>query len=112
MTEKISHWAWVGMKYKPKMKRDTRRLAEELCNACGYTLEQIAERTRKREIVNVRQQVIYAIKKRDEKATHNLIGSIFGGLDHTTITHSIIAAERHISVEPEYKERVEMLLDW
>ena len=107
----ISHWAWVGMKYRPNIKRDTKKLAEELCKACGYTLEQIKERTRKREIVNVRQQVIYALEKRNEKVTRAAIGRVFN-LDRTTIVHAIGAAEKHISVEPEYKERVDMLLDW
>lgn len=112
MSEKISHWAWVGMKYRPIVRRDTKTLASELCKACGYTLAQIAERTRKREIVNVRQQVIYVIKKRDDRATHNVIGEIFGGLDHTTITHSIIAAGKHIDAEPEYRENIERLMEW
>lgn len=118
MSEKISHWAWVGMKYRPVIKRrsiirrDTERLAEELCEACGYTLEQISTRTRKREIVNVRKQVIYAMKKLDYSATHKVLGELFGGLDHTTITHYLISAKKHIDTEPEYKERVNMLLDW
>lgn len=111
MSEKISHWAWVGMKYRPKIKRDTKRFAEELCKACGYTLEQVKERTRKREIVNVRQQIIYVLEKRDEKATRASIGRVFE-LDRTTIIHSIEAAEKHIAVEPEYKERIEMLMSW
>lgn len=108
----ISHWAWVGMKYRPVIRRDTRQLAEKLCNACGYTLAEIASRTRKRKIVNIRQQVIYVIKTRDSRTTHKELGEIFGGLDHTTITHSIIAANNHIQKEPKYKEAIDRLMDY
>jgi chromosomal replication initiation ATPase DnaA len=55
---------------------------------CGISTEQIKSRTRKREVVELRQMAHYLTAK-NHRFTLKTIGKATGGYDHSTIIHSI-----------------------
>lgn len=110
MTEKISHWAWVGMKYRPSIAKDPERYAESIAKELGFTMKTLSTRNRSRHLVEARQIIMYLLRERYPNYSLKNIGILFGGKDHTTVIHSIAAVQCHIDCEPEYKETIDRLM--
>jgi chromosomal replication initiation ATPase DnaA len=62
-------------------------IVEAVCNQYNLIFEAICKRTRKRNIVEARQVIMYLLCHYTT-ASLKRIGDLFGGYDHTTVIHS------------------------
>lgn len=67
----------------------------------GLTEEQLKSKTRRHNISRPRQVAMYLIRL-SGKHTLKGIGEMFGGLDHTTVTHATHAVQARIESEPDF----------
>ena len=65
----------------------------------------LASKTRKREVVEVRQLAMYMSKKMVNKSLE-AIGAAFGGRDHATVIHSCKSIENLIDTDPIFRKTV------
>ena len=75
-----------------------------------YKLEEasIYEKTRKKEIVKVRQVVMYLLRE-DFNVSYPLIGQKLGGKDHTTVIHSCLKIKNDLKNEPQLLQELEQI---
>lgn len=66
----------------------------------------ICEKTRRHEIVKIRQIACFLLR-RYTKLSLQSIGDIFGAQDHTSIMHSIEVVTERMEVDADYKKEVE-----
>lgn len=79
-----------------------------VCEKYGVTEELIKSRTRRREIVQPRQLIIYFASKYIHMPTSR-IGRKIGGRDHSTVIHSISQVEQRLKVNKDFRAEVEEL---
>jgi chromosomal replication initiator protein len=76
----------------PELIRAAQLAYTHYCNSLsalhGISVEQIKSRTRKREIIELRQMAQYLVKKH-HRFSLKTIGKATGGYDHSTVIHSI-----------------------
>ncbi len=75
-----------------------------------YKLEEtsIYEKTRKKEIVKVRQVVMYLLRE-DFNVSYPLIGQKLGGKDHTTVIHSCLKIKNDLKSDPQLLQELEQI---
>lgn len=75
-----------------------------------YTIdpEQIYEKTRKKEIVYVRQIAMYILREYFN-ISYPAIGKEIGGRDHTTVIHSYERVQKNIKDDPNITQEIEQL---
>ena len=75
-----------------------------------YNLEEnsIYEKTRRKEIVQARQVVMYLLRE-DFNVSYPLIGQKLGGKDHTTVIHSYLKVKEDLKNNPQLSQELEQL---
>jgi len=81
------------------------RVQKLVCEFFGIDQHRLHEKTKKREIVQVRQLAMYFCRELDY--THKSIGLQFGGRDHSTVVHAIKSVNNLIETDTNYQNRVE-----
>jgi chromosomal replication initiation ATPase DnaA len=66
--------------------------------------------SRAQHIVEARQAVMLALRRRTSLSLAE-IGKLFDGRDHSTVTYSIVQAERRCERNSDYRAQVNVLLD-
>ncbi len=74
----------------------------------SLSYEKLMQKTRRREIVQARQIVMY-LSKKFTKNSLKAIGAHFGGFDHTTVIHSVQTVENLMDTDSEYRNHVQDL---
>lgn len=80
------------------------RVQKLVCEYFGINQHRLHEKTKKREIVQVRQLAMYLCRELDY--THKAIGLQFGGRDHSTVVHAIKSVNNLIETDNNYRNRV------
>lgn len=78
----------------------------------GMKYDRVFEKSRKREVIIVRQIAIYLIKKNTYKSLH-AIGNFFNK-NHSTVVFSVTAVENDMATNIEFKEyinRIQNIID-
>lgn len=75
-----------------------------------YNLDELSiyEKTRRKEIVKVRQIVMYLLRE-DFGVSYPLIGQKLGGKDHTTVIHSYLKIKEDIKNDPQLLQDLEQI---
>lgn len=84
------------------------------CELYGVEKMRLAQKTRKREVVLVRQIVMHImknVKSGRAEITLKWIGEKFGGFDHTTVIHSCNAVDNSLQTDDEYRRMYDKILD-
>lgn len=74
------------------------------------TYEDVTIKSRKREIVYVRQMMMYFLAKYTQ-LTLVTIGKMFGGKDHTTVMHSLQVIDDLKDVYPQIANQIERITE-
>ncbi len=80
------------------------RVQRLVCDYFGIDQSRLYEKTKKREIVQVRQLAMYFCRELDY--THKAIGLQFGGRDHSTVVHAVKSVNNLIDTDINYRNRV------
>ena len=83
-------------------------ILEKVCTHYGVDSAAIASKTRKREVVQVRQVAMYLAKKYTE-ASSSKIGKLIGKRDHATVLHACTVVASQLDVDKKFKGEVEEL---
>lgn len=83
-------------------------ILDKVCAHYGVDATQIASKTRKREVVQVRQIAMYLAKKHTEASTSR-IGKLIGKRDHATVLHACSVVTSQLEVDKRFKSEVEEL---
>lgn len=83
-------------------------IANIVCNAAGETLERYRTKSRKGELVEVRQLIMF-FNYIYTTASLSRIGKHAGGRDHSTAIHSIKTVQNLMTTDNNYAYRVEAL---
>lgn len=82
-------------------------IAKKVALEFGYSVEDITQKTRKREIVEPRQIAHYLCSKHVKGANLALIGRCIGKKDHATVMHSRNSIENAMDTIAGYSEIIE-----
>lgn len=111
----MNYWSIPGLKNNPSitvMKGrkviDPNYIIKVICAYFGVHIDDIAKKSRKREVVYKRQVSMYFLKKYSLESLHT-IGSRFGGRDHTTVIHSLQALNNLIDTDDTVRAEVSLL---
>ncbi|MBP5380471.1 MAG: chromosomal replication initiator protein DnaA [Bacteroidaceae bacterium] len=81
------------------------RIIEEACLHWGVTQEEVFSKSRKANIVTVRQTAMYLAQKHT-KMTASRIGLLIGGRNHATVLHAIGQIRDRISTDKEFARHI------
>lgn len=84
-------------------------IIETLSKRLGYNRKIIESRTRRQEIVRVRDLIVYLLREYGD-LSYPAIGRLLGGRDHTTIIHAYKKTKQNIETRPELKAELEDLI--
>ncbi len=93
---------------KPKKHLSTEEIIRAVAGFYKTPVEQIYEKTRKKEIVSVRQIVMYILREYFN-VSYPAIGKEIGGRDHTTVMHSYEKIKDRLQEEPNLQKEIEQL---
>lgn len=107
----ISPYAIPGIGNKGITTREAtyERVTRLVCQHLEVPFKEVFKKTRKREVCLVRQISMYLIKTHYPPVTLVNLGFYFGGRDHTTVIHSIVAIKNLMWSDPEMKRRVDKI---
>ena len=80
-------------------------ILERVCQHYGVTQQHVYSKSRKRELVQVRQVSMYLAQK-FTKMPASRIGQLIGGRDHSTVLHSCQAVERRLKVDKAFVDEL------
>ncbi len=83
-------------------------IREIVCDYYDIPYDKVAQKTKKREVVQVRQTIMF-FAKLFTKHSLKFISEQFGGNEHTRVIHSCQVVKDRIDTEPIFKEQVEEL---
>jgi hypothetical protein len=85
------------------------RIINEICSIDGIPRELLSSKSRKREIVECRQKIMFfAWKyKRIVKLSLQGIGDLAGGKDHSTVLHSVKTVNNLYDTDREYRGKID-----
>jgi chromosomal replication initiation ATPase DnaA len=86
------------------------RIAKVISKATGVSIEQLKDKTRKREIVIARQVAMYFVNNTTGYSLKS-IGFWFGGRDHSTVIHAVQTVEDLLSTNKSFRENLAKLTD-
>lgn len=102
-----------GERYKAEVeKRRTRRLfsykkvSEIIVSRYNVDVDLLPTKTRKREIVDSRQEICFIMYLSKSGYSQYEIGRHLGGRDHSTVNHSCMRVIERIDTMPDYKESI------
>jgi len=85
-------------------------IVETLSEYFGHNKEDIIRHSRRKEIVDVRDLVVYLLREYGEMS-YPAIGRLLGGRDHTTIIHSYKKTKERIAKNPDSATKLEDLIN-
>jgi len=103
----------VLVKQKRKLTDHTAVLNEFtdiVCKHFNINKAPLFTRDRHRPIVNARQIIMWCVRWYNSSITQTTIGDYFGGLDHTTIFHSVTTVNNLMEADTEYKNNIHNIL--
>ncbi len=80
-------------------------ILETVCNHFGVSQQNVFSKSRKRQLVQVRQISMYLAQKYT-KMPASRIGQLIGGRDHSTVLHSCTAVEQRMKVDSSFKDEL------
>ena len=83
-------------------------LIQSLAESLGSTKEKVVSPSRKREIVQVRDTIVFLLREYGEMS-YPAIGRLLGGRDHTTIIHAYRKVKEQTSIEEHFQQEVKKL---
>ncbi len=83
-------------------------IQKTVCEYYEMSVEQLRDKTRKRDVVQARQLSMY-LAKNFTKNSLKSIGDHFGGRDHSTVIHSCQMVQNMMDIDVEFKKRVKNL---
>ncbi len=93
---------------KPKKHLALEEIIKIIAGFYNMPVEQIYEKTRKKEIVYVRQIVMYILREYFN-ISYPAIGKEIGGRDHTTVIHSYERVKGNLKEDPNLTQEIEQL---
>lgn len=93
---------------KPKKHLALEEIIKIVSGFYSIAPEQIYEKTRKKEIVYVRQIVMYILREYFN-ISYPAIGKEIGGRDHTTVIHSYDKVTKNLKEDPNLNKEIEQL---
>ena len=104
INESLAKHALKDFIRRPHTTLSIDRVQKLVCEYFGVDQHRLHEKTKKREIVQVRQLAMYLCRELDY--THKAIGLQFGGRDHSTVVHAIKSVNNLIETDNNYRNRV------
>lgn len=86
-------------KARPMPER-ARNIVHEVCDIYGLTFEEMLSDSHARRITHPRQQAFWRLNTVGFSLKD--IGRFFGGRDHTTVRHGVIAHAKRLATEPQH----------
>ena len=80
-------------------------IMETVCKHYGVSQQQVFSRSRKRDLVLVRQISMYLAQKYT-KMPASRIGQLIGGRDHSTVLYSCASIEKQLKVDKAFQEEM------
>ena len=80
-------------------------ILETVCNHFGVSQQNVFSKSRKRQLVQVRQISMYLAQKYTKMPAAR-IGQLIGGRDHSTVLHSCTAVEQRLKVDSSFKDEL------
>ena len=80
-------------------------ILEKVCNHFGVSQQNVFGKSRKRDLVQVRQVSMYLAQKYT-KMPASRIGQLIGGRDHSTVLHSCSAVEQRLKVDRKFVDDI------
>ena len=80
-------------------------IIDKVCNHYNVTHQQVLSRSRKRDIVTVRQISMYFAQKYT-KMPASRIGQLIGNRDHSTVLHSCTTVEQRMKIDKVFAEEL------
>ncbi len=93
---------------KPKKSVAVKDVVKVVGDYYGLGESPIYEKTRKKEIVQARQMVMYLLRE-DFGVSYPMIGQKLGGKDHTTVIHSYLKIKKDIKDNPQVLQELEQI---
>lgn len=86
------------------------RIIEEACTCCNIRQEDVYGKSRKANIVEVRQMSMYLAQKYTT-LSNSRIGVLVGNRNHATVCHAIKNVEHKLKVSPKFQRMLSMIED-
>ncbi len=93
-------------RYVAKASRHSRGHYTKVCNHYEIEESAIHTKTRKREVVQVRQVAMYLAKKHTDSSSSK-IGQLIGNKDHATVLHACKIVKDQVEVDKTFKADIE-----
>lgn len=93
---------------KPKKQISTKQITKIITDFYNIDEKSVYAKTRKKEVVHVRQMIMYILRE-DFSIPFAVIGSEFGGRDHTTAIHSYEKIKEEIKENPAVAQELEQI---
>ena len=103
LTQRIVRKAVKCAEVKPVTVED---IIEKVCNYYKVDTSTIHTKTRKREVVQMRQVAMYLAKKHTETSSSK-IGQIIGKKDHATVLHACKIVKDQVDVDKAFKAEID-----
>lgn len=107
----IHPYIWAGMYIKPPKYDEPEEIIELVCEQYRLNREQLNGHCRITNIREARQVCMFLIKRTIPKTTHDTIGRLFGGFDHTTVTNSIKMVLNQCDTDEQFKAMMDKFAD-
>ncbi len=93
---------------RPKKNIAIKDVVKIVCSHYDLEESSIYEKTRRKEIVNARQMVMYLLRE-DFNVSYPMIGQKLGGKDHTTVIHSYLKIKSDLKNNPQLLQEIETI---
>lgn len=103
----LSYIAWPGT-FKKTSSTEANQIIYLVLRESGFTRTELESKSRKRELTFVRHMAMYFLKKYSDM-TLKEIGKIFGGRDHSSVSHARDTVHDLCFTNPAIKTRVQNL---
>ena len=80
-------------------------ILEKVCQHYNVTQQSVFSKSRKRDLVQVRQVSMYLAQKYT-KMPASRIGQLIGGRDHSTVLHSCAAIEQRLKIDRKFSDEL------
>jgi len=93
---------------RPKKTVAIKDIVQIIAAQYGVSEDVVYEKTRRKEIVRVRQVAMYILRE-DFNISYPLIGQKMGGRDHTTVIHSHLKIKNDLKTDPSLLQEIEKI---
>ena len=102
----ISPYVYVGLEQRQLSQLICQKIANTVCKHFDITIEQLRDKSRKREVVKPRHIAMYLM--REQEITLEFIGDFFLQ-DHTSVIWACTKINNYIDTEPPFKEEINQI---